>query len=116
MSYQKSTEQTIMFKLVDETDYATPEPGKSPSVEISKDAGSFTATTNSAAEVSDGWYKVTLTSTEMDAEEIILKATASGAAQSDRVVATEAVTALATDIAGVDFQTATQSLRLAMIS
>lgn len=110
MTYKKSTEQTVMFKLVDETNFATPEPGKSPSVEISKDAGAFTATTNSAAEVSDGWYKVTLTSTEMNADEIILKATAAGAAQSDRVVATESITALATDIAGANFDTASQSL------
>ena len=110
MSYQKSTEQTIMFKMVDSTDFATPVTSASPVIEISKDAGAFAASTNSAVEVSDGWYKITLTAAEMDAEEIIIKATAAGAAQSDRVVSTESITSAVTEIKGTGFVESTHSL------
>lgn len=75
----------INFKMVDETDY-TPLSGLTVTTEISVDGGSFTATTNSAVEISDGWYYVELTATETDYDEVILKATATGAAQSDGVL------------------------------
>ena len=73
MTIKKGVERTVVFKMVDETDFATPETGLSVTCEISKDGGSFAGTTNSAAEIGNGWYKITLTATEMSADEIILK-------------------------------------------
>ena len=89
MTIKKGVERTVVFKMVDETDFATPETGLSVTCEISKDGGAFAGTTNSAAEIGNGWYKITLTATEMSADEIILKSTATGAAQSDRLILTE---------------------------
>ncbi len=86
---KKGVERTLLFKMVDETDFATPETGLTVTATISKDGGAFTSTTNSASEIGNGWYKVTLTSTEMTADEIILKCTATGAAQCDRLIITE---------------------------
>jgi len=89
VTIKKGVERTVVFKMVDETDFATPETGLSVTCEISKDGGAFAGTTNSAAEIGNGWYKITLTATEMSADEIILKSTATGAAQSDRLILTE---------------------------
>ena len=79
---------TVTFLMVNETDFFTAELGLAPDVEISVDGGAFAATTNSASEISDGWYAVTLTAGEVTATiadgeevELILRATASGAAE-----------------------------------
>lgn len=54
--------------------------GATVSTFISKDGGAFAATaTATATEVSSGWYKVALTQTEMNADEIAFRATATGA-------------------------------------
>jgi len=110
MTYQKGIEQTVMYKLVDETDFATPETGATSSVELSLDSEAFTGATNTAVEVSNGWYKIVLTADEKDADEIILKVTAPGAAQSDRVIVTESITQLTTAIQGTGFVEASHSL------
>lgn len=86
---KKGVERTVVFKMVDETDFATPETGLTVTATISKDGGSFASCTNSVSEIANGWYKVTLTATEMSADEIILKCTATGAAQCDRLIITE---------------------------
>jgi hypothetical protein len=70
----------IVFLMVDATDDETAETGLSPAVEISKNGGAFNAATNSVTEISDGWYKVTLTGTETDTPgPLIIRATAAGA-------------------------------------
>ncbi len=74
---------TWLFKLVDEADFATPQTGKSPSVEVSADGAAFVPATNAPSELSDGWYKVDLTAGETDADALVLKATAGGCAQTD---------------------------------
>lgn len=79
---------TWPFKMVDATDFATAEEGlvstgPTITVEISKDGGAFVAADNSAVEVSDGWYEILFTATEMTADRVIFKATATGAAQTD---------------------------------
>ena len=71
----------ITFLMVDATDDETAETGLSPlpAVYISKNGGAFTATTNAAVEMSNGFYKVTLTATETNTDgEIMLYATATG--------------------------------------
>lgn len=39
---------------------------------ISKDGGAFATTTNTPVEIANGWYKITLTSTEMNADAVLL--------------------------------------------
>lgn len=62
---------TIVFVLVDATDDETAEAGLtvgSITTEISKNGGAFAATTNTCAEISDGFYKVALTATETNTD------------------------------------------------
>jgi hypothetical protein len=71
----------VMFMMVDATDFNTPETGVTVTATISKDGGAFASCTNSVSEVSGGFYKITLTSTEMNASSIALKFTGTGCAQ-----------------------------------
>ena len=92
---KKGVERTIVFKMVDATDFATPEPSITVTEERSLDGGAFAACTNAASEIGgagngSGWYKITLTATEMNANEIIFKGTGAGCAQCDRLIVTEA--------------------------
>jgi hypothetical protein len=92
---KKGVERTIVFKMVDATDFATPEPSITVTEERSLDGGAFAACTNAASEIGgagngSGWYKITLTATEMNANEIIFKGTGAGCAQCDRLIITEA--------------------------
>ena len=80
---RKGASWAWVFKMVDTSDFATPETGKSPAVQVSKDGGAFSASTNSASEIGEGWYKASLTTVETDADVVVLKATASGCAQTD---------------------------------
>jgi hypothetical protein len=81
--FRKGGSWTWVFKMVDEDDFATPEPGTSPSVQVSKDGGAFSTATNTVGEIASGWYRLDLTSGETDADVLVLKATASGCAQTD---------------------------------
>lgn len=77
------------FLMVDATDLNTPETGLTVTATISKDGGAFAACTNAVSEISNGLYKITLTSTEMNADVVILKFTATGAAQRTIVLLTQ---------------------------
>ncbi len=78
------------FLMVDETDFATPETGLTVTAQISQDGGGFGAMTNSAAEIGNGIYKVSITQAEMNADVIVLKFTATLAAQRTIVLKTDA--------------------------
>lgn len=67
------------FFLVQNSDHVSPATGKTPSGFVSKDGGAFVALTNSPAEIGNGWYKVTLTAAELNADVVILRFTATGA-------------------------------------
>ena len=91
---KKNVQRTIVFKMVDATDFATPETSITVTEEISKDGGAFAACSNAASEIGGagngcGWYKITFTATEMNASEIIFKGTGAGCAQCDRLIITE---------------------------
>ena len=49
--------------------------------EISKDGGAFAACSNTFSEIGNGVYNIDLTSTEMNADMVALKFTATGADQ-----------------------------------
>ncbi len=82
---RKGSAWTWMFKLVDEYDFATPQVGRSPAVEISRNGGAFAAVSGSASEIGWGWYRVSLSAVETDADVLILRAIATGCAQADEV-------------------------------
>ena len=66
--------------MVATSDGTTAVTGITPAVEVSKNGGAFAAATNSVSEISDGWYKVTLTATETNTNgPLIVRATGTGA-------------------------------------
>lgn len=67
------------FALLSSQDHVTPITGLSVDGYISKDGGSFASLTNSISSIGSGAYKVDITSTEMNADSIILKFSATGA-------------------------------------
>ena len=76
---RQSVAVVITILMVDATDDETAETGKSLTVYISKNGGAFTTTTNSAVEISRGWYQLTLTATEVNTlGALIIEADASG--------------------------------------
>jgi hypothetical protein len=76
----------VMFMMVDATDLNTSETGVTVTATISKDGGAFAACTNAVSEVSNGFYKITLTATEMTANSVALKFTGTGCAQRNIVI------------------------------
>lgn len=80
-----NTAFTWAFKMVDATDFATPETGLTVTVQIRKAGGSFAGLTGSPSitEIANGWYEVVVPAADMNTTHVILKATATGAAQSD---------------------------------
>jgi hypothetical protein len=69
----------FQFKLVDSGDNKTPETGLTPTVQVMQDGGTFAASTNAAVEDTVGWYHITFTAAEMNADVIVVKVTATGA-------------------------------------
>lgn len=63
------------FFMVLATDHITAATGKTITAQISKDGGAFANCNQSVAEISNGFYKITLTSTEMNAVVVALKFT-----------------------------------------
>lgn len=70
------------FTMVSSTDHVTPVPGLTVTAEICRDAeGAFSAATNSPTEISSGVYEIDWTQTEINADSITFKFTATGADQ-----------------------------------
>jgi hypothetical protein len=65
--------QKVGFVMVDKTDFATPETGISPSGVIRKDGGASAAITNTVSELTNGYYVLTLTNSETNANLIQLR-------------------------------------------
>lgn len=66
------------FLLVLSTDHITGATGKTPTCQIQKDDGVFAACTNAAVEIGNGAYRIDLTATEMNADNILLRFSATG--------------------------------------
>lgn len=79
---KKAAEATFVFTMTDSTTGDDTE-GLTVSGVISKDGGAFAATSNSVTEIDNGYYSITLTSTEMNADNIALQFTATGAVTRD---------------------------------
>lgn len=67
------------FQMIDSADSKTPKTGLTVSGSISKNGGAFAALTNDVSEISNGFYKVNLTATELNANTVVIRFTASGA-------------------------------------
>lgn len=64
MQITQSSTPTVLFLLVSSLDDKTALTGATPTVTLSKNGGAFSAATNSAVEISAGFYKIALTATE----------------------------------------------------
>jgi hypothetical protein len=67
MQIPQSTSKLVMFKAYSDTDHVTEATGKTIAITISKNGGAFgnpNAGATNATEVSSGWYKVTLDTTD----------------------------------------------------
>ena len=85
---KKNTAFTWVFFMGDATSPHIPETGLTVTVQISKDGAAFAALTGAPAvsEISAGFYEVTIAAADMDADVVALKATATGAAQTNRTI------------------------------
>lgn len=77
----------LQFLLVD-TDGA-PVTDLTPTVEVSQDAGAFSAATNAPAEISDGWYQIDLTAAEMNADTVAVRFSGTGAVEQGVTIVTQ---------------------------
>jgi hypothetical protein len=62
----------FQFFMALASDHYTPATGKTVTAVRSIDGGGFTACTNSATELSNGWYKITLSTSDMNGDSIAL--------------------------------------------
>lgn len=67
------------FLMLDSTDHVTGKTGLTITSERSIDGGAFASTTNSAAEVANGIYKINLSAADLNGDVITLKFTSAGA-------------------------------------
>ena len=83
---KQSTTYTRMFLMVDSTDHIAGKTGLSPTVNLSKAGGSFAAAGGTISEVSNGWYKIVLTTTDTNTlGDLGFRCTATGADPTDFV-------------------------------
>jgi hypothetical protein len=74
---KQSTARNIMLKVFLASDHVTAATGKTLTVTASKDGGAFAAIGGTVTEVSSGWYKVALTTTDTNTlGTLIIRATA----------------------------------------
>lgn len=78
-----------MFKLVDATDLKTAETGITPTCTRSIDGAAFGACTNSATEVANGWYKIDLSTSDLNGDIIVLRFTGAGCHPYEAVLITQ---------------------------
>lgn len=76
------------FLMVLASDHITPATGKTITSQISKDGGAFANCTNSVSEIANGFYKISLTQTEMNANIVALKFTETNCDQRSIVMVT----------------------------
>lgn len=83
---KQSTAYTRTFFLVSSTDHLSAKTGATATVNLSKAGGSFAAAGGSVAEIANGWYKVSLNTTDTNTlGDLAFHITASGADDTDFV-------------------------------
>lgn len=87
-TYKKNIAVTgYMFRLYDTS--GAPATGLSPVVKVGKDGGALATSSNSASELTLGWYTIDLTSGEMNAKTVALNFAVSGAVSYGVVLQTD---------------------------
>lgn len=66
----------LKFAFYVELTAGGPATGKTVTVQVSKDGGAFSTVSDTVTEISNGWYEVDLSATEMNADVVAFKATA----------------------------------------
>lgn len=85
---QSSATRHIMFLMVDSTDHVTGKTGLTPTVTISKNAGTFASPAGAITEVSGGWYKLAANATDSNTLGLLaLHATGTAADPTDFIAA-----------------------------
>lgn len=67
------------FLMVSSSDHISDATALTVTAQVQKDDGAFAAATNSVVEIGLGYYRIDLTATEMDADKILLRFSATGA-------------------------------------
>lgn len=78
----------LMFTMVLSSDGKTAATGKTITAQISKDGGAFGNCANAVTEVGEGWYKINLTQSEMNADIVALKFTGTACLQRNMEIPT----------------------------
>lgn len=73
----KASSITMMFYMALSSDHVSPATGKSVTATVSLDGGAFGSTTNSPAEVANGWYKIVLAAGDTNGSTMALSFAAS---------------------------------------
>lgn len=111
---KQSTARNIMLKVFLASDHITAATGKTLTVTASKDGGAFAAIGGTVTEISSGWYKVALTTTDVNTlGTLIIRATASACDDSEHapieVVAVDLQDAAGLGLSRVDAAISTRS-------
>lgn len=80
----------FVFKMVQSGNHVTPLTGAVITSQRSIDGGAFAAASNSASEISNGWYKIDLSAADLNGDSIALKFTAASGDQRDITIVTQA--------------------------
>lgn len=81
---KQSTAYNRTFLMVDSADHITGKTGLTPTVTLSKNAGAFAAAGGTVTEISSGWYKIALTTTDTNTVgDLAYHCTAAGADPTD---------------------------------
>lgn len=100
MLLKVSTARNLAFKMIDSADHVSKKTGLSPTVNISKNGGSFSAAAGTVTEIANGWYLIALTTADVDTlGDLAFYITATGADDSDFV--RQVVTELPGETAGL---------------
>lgn len=82
--YKQSVAYTRMFLMVLSSDHVSPATGKTVTVNLSKAGGAFAAAGGVVTEVSNGWYKIALTTTDTNTlGDLVFDCTATGCDNTD---------------------------------
>lgn len=77
------------FRMVQSADHVTPATGVAVTATRSLDGAAFAACANAVVEISNGWYRIDLAATDLNANTVALKFTAAATDQVDVTVITE---------------------------
>lgn len=87
---KKNTAVVFPFVMLSSTDHVTPKTGLTVTATRSLDGAAFAACANAVTELSNGWYVITLATTDTNATAIGLRFSATGADDRDVTIYTQA--------------------------